>query len=206
MSSPWRSTPAYRRRAVPDEFITPCQPTLVHKVPAGPQWQHELKFDGFRLLARKDGDSVRLWSRTAKSWTDAFPRIRRAVAALPVETVVLDGEAMVEDEIGRSDFHALRTDRGQRDAVFVTWDVLILDEWDLRALPLHERRQRLDELLERAGEGIVRTHVFDDGEALFRHACAAGLEGIVSKRRDSPYRSGRAPQWVKVKCEGYQRR
>ncbi|MEJ1930054.1 hypothetical protein WDZ92_07190 [Nostoc sp. NIES-2111] len=174
--------------------------------PKGPLWQHEVKYDGYRILARAGEGRVRLWSRNTLDWTARLPRIAEAVSALPVASVVLDGEAITEDHLGRPDFHGLRSVIGLNHAVFVVWDLLEFNGYDTRGQPLSWRRARLDELLPEPVDGIIPAEVFCDGRALFRHACALNLEGVVSKRLDSQYRSGRALTWLKAKCEGYCRR
>ena len=188
--------------------VAPCLATLVSQVPRGELWLHEIKWDGYRLIAFKQGRKVRLATRRGLDWTARFPAIAEAVAALPVETVVLDGEAIVEDAGGVASFSALQaalSDEGgriAREAVLVAFDLLHLDGEDLRALPLGERKKRLAGLLPAGEGGALRLgeHLEVDGEAMIRSACRLGLEGVISKRRDRPYRSGRSDDWVKVKC------
>src|SRR4051794_17930733 len=100
----WRTAPARNRRSPPG-FILPCQPVLAKVVPTGPEWIHELKWDGFRIIVRRDLGRTRLWSRNALNWAEAFPRIRDAIERLPAESLVLDGEAVLLTDTGRSDFH-----------------------------------------------------------------------------------------------------
>ena len=202
---PWVRLSVSRRQLPPVGFITPCQPTLVEKPPEGPQWSHELKYDGFRMIARVELGRAHVWSRNARDWTASLPRIERALEALPVTSVILDGEAITEDDIGRPDFHGLRSVYGLASAIYVVWDILEFDGRDVRSLPLHARRQLLGMVAENAPDGLLMAETFDDGPALFRSACEFGLEGIVSKRLDSPYRSGRSLAWLKTKYEGYQR-
>src|SRR5918993_1139628 len=168
------------KRLLPPGFIIPCQPTLAHKVPAGGGWIHELKHDGFRVLAFKDGDKVRLWSRNGRDWSSEFVAITEAMRALPFKRVMLDGEAVAH----------------------------CLDAQDARGLELIGRRRMLQKALKKAGpvlrfsENLSAEH----GEAMFCHACALGLEGIVSKRLTSRYKSGACKSWLKVKNPGYERR
>jgi bifunctional non-homologous end joining protein LigD len=204
-----RSPPLARERRRPPGFIVPCQPTLADKPPSGPEWIHELKCDGFRMIARRDGESVRIWSRNGRPWTREFPRIAEAVRALPCSSIVLDGEAICDGDDGRTDFGALLSPGGCEEGYLTAFDLLMLGGKDLRTTPLEARRASLAALLSVAGspDGIVFSEAFDDGAALFRHACRlGGIEGIVSKRRDRLYRSGRSSHWLKVLCPDYERR
>jgi bifunctional non-homologous end joining protein LigD len=189
--------------------IQPCLATLVDEAPEGSQWLHEIKWDGYRLIAFLDRAKARLKSRNGLDWSKRFPGIASAVAALPVTSAILDGEAVMEDESGTSSFSRLqqalsRTTEGvAANAVFHAFDLLYLDGEDLRPLPLEERKARLAGLLAEAPEGAVlrlSEHLDADGPAMLRNACRMGLEGVISKRRDLPYRSGRNADWVKIKC------
>jgi bifunctional non-homologous end joining protein LigD len=188
----------------PTGFIEPCLPTLAQTVPSGPQWAFEIKADGYRFICRREGDRVRVFSRNARDWTDRVPLIVEAMLALPVTSATVDGEGVVVDERGVTDFERLRTalaERGGSRAVFLYgFDPLELGGEDLRAHPWGIRRATLTRLLRKASPGIrLSEHLDGDGETIFRHACALGAEGIVAKRRDRPYRSGRCADWVKVK-------
>ncbi|WP_460449140.1 ATP-dependent DNA ligase [Alsobacter sp. SYSU BS001988] len=154
------------------------------------------------MICRRTGSESRLWSRNALNWTGRLPRIATGLLSLPCGSCVLDGEAQLPD--GRDDFHALRSAAGGRHAILMAFDLLELDGRDLRPLPLDERRAGLQRLLAVPVHGVAFVDATDeDGEALFRHACVMGLEGIISKRRDAPYRSGRSQTWRKSKCPGY---
>ena len=167
-----------------------------------PEWTHELKWDGHRIVARREGGTVRLWSRTGRNWADAFPSITAAIKQLPVESIVLDGEAVCLREDGRPDFHALRSKHACKDARLIAYDLLSVDSEDLRRMPLQERRRRLERLLNNNPTLWFSSHVEGvKGDALFRHACGMNLEGIVSKRVDTPYRSGPCIAWRKIKFE-----
>ena len=122
----WRISPARSRRAPPAGFIVPCQPSLVVKPPAGPDWRHEVKHDGYRIVARKQGERVSLWSRYGADFTDRLPRIAEAVRALAADHALIDGEALVFRPDGRSDFGALRTKAGGAEACAVAFDLLEL--------------------------------------------------------------------------------
>jgi bifunctional non-homologous end joining protein LigD len=200
-------SPLARERRRPAGFIKPCQPTLSDKAPSGPLWLHEIKVDGYRIIACKSGDTVRLWSRNGRDWSREFLAVTEALAALRVEEIVLDGEAMAHCQDGWPDFHGLRSNDGAAGACLFAFDLLRLNGEDLRPLPLEERRARLRKALRGAGKALrFSEHLEGDGEAIFRHACALGLEGIVSKRRDIRYRSGRSLTWLKIKNPTYERR
>ena len=131
----WRSSSRpVRSRSKPDGFILPCQPALADRPPSGPGWLHEIKFDGYRVIARKDGEQVRLWARTTSDYSKAFTRIRDAVAALPVDSAVLDGEAIVMRSAHRCDFEALRSRQGQAGAILVAYDIMEVDGRDVRRI------------------------------------------------------------------------
>ena len=188
--------------------VEPCLATLVSQVPAGDRWLHEIKWDGYRLLAFKTQGKVRLATRRGHDWTVRFPAIAEAVGALPVDEIILDGEAVIEDANGVSSFSALQNalsdehGRIARNAALVAFDLLYLDGFDLRELPLEDRKARLAGLVPAGTAGFLRfgEHIEGDGPAMVRSACRLGLEGVISKRRDRPYRSGRGENWLKVKC------
>lgn len=194
------------------ERVEPCLATLVDKPPEGERWWHEIKWDGYRLIASvRDGDA-RLATRNGHDWTARFPPIASAMRKLSARSAILDGEAVVLDESGVPSFSALQAALGSRkgpgdkaahEAAFHAFDLLYLDGQDIRREPLETRKAALAALLSvRGQEGTIRysEHIEGAGEAMFRHACLMGLEGIVSKRRDRPYRSGRSDDWFKTKC------
>jgi bifunctional non-homologous end joining protein LigD len=201
-------SPLARDRRSPSGFIRPALPVLAHGVPDGDGWIHEVKHDGFRVIALKEGDEVRLWSRNGRNWAADFLAITAAVMALPVTRIVLDGEAVAHCPEGMPDFHALLGRAGCARACLYGFDLLWLEAQDMRGLALIERRALLREHLKSAGPAIIYSEHLEakDGEGMFRHACRMGLEGIVSKRVDSRYRSGRCASWVKVKNPAYERR
>jgi bifunctional non-homologous end joining protein LigD len=181
---------------------------LSDRPPSGPEWLHEIKFDGYRVIARKDGARIRLWARTTSDYTGAFTRIRDAVAALPAENAVIDGEAVLPRTDGSFDFEGLRSREGQAGAILVAYDVMELDGQDTRPEPLEVRRKRLARLLKAKAvrEGVQLSEALAvDGGRIFRHACAMGLEGIVSKRVGSRYVSGRTRAWLKTKNPNFER-
>jgi ATP-dependent DNA ligase len=173
-------------------------------VPIGPQWLYEIKHDGFRFICRRDGDRVRVFSRRGHDWTDRVPAIAGAIQSLRVKSITLDGEGVVCDANGVSDFDQLRAAVGRlgsRDAFLYAFDLLEINDTDLRRDAWHVRRATLTSILRKARDGIrVSEHIDStDGATVFQHSCAMGLEGIVAKRRDRPYRSGRSPDWIKIK-------
>jgi bifunctional non-homologous end joining protein LigD len=202
----------------PPRFVPVALATLYGGPPSGSDWLHEIKFDGYRIEARLDHGAkhgaVQLLTRKEQNWTHRFPPVAEAVAALPAVTALLDGEIVVEDERGISNFSLLQTDLkdGRTDRfVYYAFDLLYLDGRDLTGEPLVERKQSLAGLLARRtkdaleGNVIRYTGDFDDaGPLILRHACEMGLEGIVSKRRNAPYRSGRTDNFVKTKCRSEQ--
>jgi len=162
-------------------------------------WLHEIKHDGLRVIARKDGDRVRLYSRPGNSLTDRFPLIVEALAGLRSRSCIIDGEAVCCDK-GVPSFDRLRYRRHDASVFMYAFDLIELDGDDLRREPLDIRKATLASLLRRAAPGLrLNEHIEADGPTVFAHACQMGLEGIVSKRKSSTYRSGRSPDWLKSK-------
>jgi ATP-dependent DNA ligase len=180
-------------------------PTLARTVPAGPQWAHEIKHDGYRMICRRDGDRVRIFTRRGHDWTERMPVIAEALASLPITSVTIDGKAVICDRKGVSDFGILRASlsrrRGSRAAFMFAFDVLELNGTDLRPRPWSMRRELLIDLLGDSAGGVVLSEdVYGaHGPAIYEAARRMGLEGIVSKRIDRSYRSGRSRDWVKIK-------
>jgi ATP-dependent DNA ligase len=165
--------------------------------------------DGFRIIARKDGDRVRLYSRQGNDFTDRFPLIVEALARLRPRSVIIDGEAVVCDENGVPSFDRLRYRRHDGSVFLYGFDLIALNGDDLRREPLEVRKATLASMLAKVGPGVrFNEHIEGDGPTVFAHACRMGLEGIVSKRKGSPYRSGRSRDWLKSKnpaCEAVRR-
>ena len=162
--------------------------------PSGPLWLHEIKHDGFRIIARKDSHRVRLYSRPGNDLTPRFPLIVEAVSRLRGRAIIVDGEAVACGDDGIPDFDRLRYCRHDDSVLLCAVDLIELDGDDLRREPLVTRKATLASLLSKASPGILLNEPFEhDGPTVFAHACKLGLEGIVSKRKDSPYRSGRTP-------------
>ena len=180
--------------------IAPCLPKPAKEPPSGPDWIHEIKHDGFRILARRNGNGVRLYTRNGSNFADRFPRIVEAVANLPVQSCFIDGEAIVVDERGLAAFDLLRSWRHDHAVVLCAFDLVELDGKDLRQEPIEERKHSLANLLYRERDGIIFNQHYDgDGALIFKQACTLGCEGIVSKRLGSTYRSGRVNDWLKIK-------
>jgi bifunctional non-homologous end joining protein LigD len=187
-------------------FVEPCLALLVEKPPEGDSWLHEIKFDGYRLMAAIEGESIRLLTRSGLNWTGRFPGIAEAFENFPAKSALVDGEAVVEDENGVSRFSALQEALSERKtasaAVFFAFDLLYLDGYNLREAALDDRKDILAKLLSSNRHPSLRysDHVVGSGQSMYEYACRLGLEGIVSKRRDAPYRSGRHGEWAKSKC------
>src|SRR6201981_1545645 len=164
-------------------FIAPCIPARAAKPPAGPDWVHEIKHDGYRLIVRRDGDTVRLFTRRGYDWTQRYPAIGRAAAKFRARSFTIDGEAAVCGSDGIAVFDALHRRGTVTEAMLFAFDLLELDGVDYRPLPLAERKKRLARLVDRRLAGIAMVdHTDARGELLFEQACRMGLEGIVSKR------------------------
>jgi bifunctional non-homologous end joining protein LigD len=166
---------------------------------------HEIKYDGYRLQARIDGGSVQLLTRTGLDWTARFPSIAKALKGLKLKRALIDGEAVVEDEAGVTSFSKLveALEAGHSDEmVFIAFDLLHLDGVNVTSAPLIERKELLKAIVARSRSKRLRysEHLTSDGAAVLREACSLGLEGIISKRTDRPYRSGRNGEWLKSKC------
>ena len=191
------------------DFVPPSLATLHATVPSGRGWAHEIKFDGYRIQARLDRRKVRLLTRKGLDWTEKFPNVAAAVAKLPAGTALIDGEIVVEDEDGVSNFSELQAalKQGERERfIYYVFDLLHLDGRDLTGLPMVERKAELLRLLAATESGpvIYSEHFQGDGQAVLSAACQFRLEGIVSKRLDAPYRSGRSESFIKIKCSNAQ--
>jgi bifunctional non-homologous end joining protein LigD len=201
--------PRHRRAAPLPHFVAPCLATLVDKAPDSDRFEHEIKFDGYRIQARLDHGKVKLLTRKGLDWTKRFPGVAEAVAKLPAETALIDGELVSEDADGISRFSLLQQDltsaRHDRMALYA-FDLMHLDGVDLKPLPLVERKGALAKLLGHRTRGALRysESLTERGPVLLKQACKMGLEGIISKRVDAPYRSGRGHDWLKAKCSDRQ--
>lgn len=215
LDAPLRSLPKKKRNPSQPQLlfdpmperIEPCLALLKAKPPIGDEWIFEVKWDGYRLAVHVETTGVRILTRGGHDWTHRFPAIEKAAKAYG-STMILDGEAVVLDAQGRSDFGLLQQDLGGRGGkrvtdktIFYAFDLLYLDGHDLTNLDLAERREMLESLIIDP-EGVIRLseEIEADGEALLRTACAHGLEGIIAKNKNQRYRSGRTGDWLKIKC------
>jgi bifunctional non-homologous end joining protein LigD len=181
-------------------IIEPCLPSPAKAPPSGSGWIHEIKHDGFRILARRDSAGVRLITRAGNEFSHRFPFIATAVSKLPVRSCLIDGEAIVCDENGLAVFDLIRRHGALASAVLYAFDLLALDGRDLRREPIEKRKALLAKLLKGSHLSIALNEDFEeDGASVYSAAWQLGCEGIVSKRLGSPYRSGRSSVWVKVK-------
>jgi bifunctional non-homologous end joining protein LigD len=179
----------------------PCVPTSGTSVPATPVWLHEIKYDGYRLIVQRDGKTVRLFSRNGNDWSYRYPWIVEAALRNKQGQFVIDGEAVVLGVDGIADFNALHSRKHNHEVQLYAFDILALDGEDLRDWPLLLRKNDLARLPASRPDGIF-VAPFERGEIgpdLFCAACNMGLEGMVSKRSDRPYRAGRSKDWIKVK-------
>lgn len=187
------------------DFVAPCLAQRQKDVPDGEAWVHEIKFDGYRLEARIERGNVTLLTRNNLDWTKRFSRVAKSLTALDVETALLDGEVVVMREDGTTSFPELVADLkagiGSR-MVYYAFDLLYLNGVDLRGAPLIERKAVLAKLLNSRKAGTLRLseHFTTEGHKMLDKACQLGLEGIISKRADKPYRSGRTGDWIKITC------
>jgi bifunctional non-homologous end joining protein LigD len=175
------------QRTVPAGFIAPCLPTKTDKLPSDSQWLHEIKHDGFRIIARKKGSQVRLYSRPGNDLTHRFPLIVETLARLRSRSCIIDGEAVGCDANGVTSFNLVRYRHHDESIFLYAFDLIELTGDDLRRDPLEGRRATLQMMLAKAGPGIrFNEHIEGDGETVFRHACKLGLEGAIRKRAPRP--------------------
>jgi bifunctional non-homologous end joining protein LigD len=196
--------PATNRRrdlTLPAGFIAPCLPMMAPRPPSEPFWLHEVKYDGVRVIARKDSRRVRLYDQLGEDLTQRFPLIAEAMARLPSCTI--DGEAVVCDDRGVPSFDLLQSRRRDDRAFLCAFDLIELSCDDRRRDPLEQRKVDLSRLLADAPPGLVLNNWVNggevDGAVVFEQVCALSLEGVVSKRKGSRYIAGRSPYWLKMK-------
>ncbi|MDB5780993.1 DNA ligase D [Caballeronia mineralivorans] len=186
-------------------LIEPQLATLVNRAPTVGEWSYEIKFDGYRMLARLGHGSAQLFTRNGHDWSDRMPNLLAALKSLPVDDAWLDGEAVVLDSAGIPDFNALQNSfdrRGTSKIILFLFDLLYLNGTDIREQPLRARRALLSELMEEVNSDLLRysDDFAQDPDSLVASACKMKLEGIIGKRADAPYRSGRSTDWIKLKC------
>jgi bifunctional non-homologous end joining protein LigD len=182
-------------------FVEPALASAIGKVPTGERWIHEIKFDGYRVQLHLINDAIKVFTRRGIHWTRRFKKIANDAFQISAGSAIIDGEIVVPAADGGTDFSVLQNQlRGKSDKiVMVAFDLLYLNGYDLRKLPLLERKALLKSLI--AKTAIQFSESFEvDGREMFKHACELGLEGVVSKVRDSRYASGRGNDWVKKTC------
>lgn len=180
---------------MPLMFIPPAAPVPGPNPPRGPDWLHEIKWDGWRCQIIKDENGVRIYSRSMTEWTDRLPTVAAAIQEIPARSMIIDGELISN----AGDFYDIPTAIKWRRVAFAAFDLLHHNGNDLRRMPLTGRKQSLAKLLVKSREPIILSEVFDDGEALLKAANDHRLEGIVSKLRNQSYVSGNNRGWIKVK-------
>jgi bifunctional non-homologous end joining protein LigD len=193
------------RRAPMPESVKPQLAVVAQRAPDGADWLHEIKYDGYRLLAHVARGKVRLATRSGLDWTGKFQELARHFTELPVETALIDGEVVQLAVDGTTSFSGLQEalSVGRTGGLsFFAFDLLYRDGWDLTGAALEDRKKALGEIVPREAQGVLRysDHQIGQGPAVLRQACKLGLEGIVSKRREAPYHAGRDASWRKVKC------
>ena len=200
-SIPGRAGPILAAAMPVLRFIEPCLPSPADRPPSGSNWIHEIKHDGYRLMARRDSVGIRLITRRGNDWSHRFPLVVEAVNHLKVRSCLIDGEVVCCDERGLAPFDVLRRRRNEAEAFLYAFDLLELDGTDLRREPIEVRKATLASILRKSRPGLrLNEHLAHDcGLTVFQHACQLGCEGIVSKRLGSHYRSGRSPDWLKFK-------
>jgi bifunctional non-homologous end joining protein LigD len=188
------------QRMRPSRLVEPCIPSPADKPPSGPDWVQEIKHDGYRLMARRDPVGIRLLTRNGYDWAPRYPLIIQAVNALKVRSCLIDGEAVACDDNGLAVFRDAAREVSGRQVFLYAFDLLELNGKDFRREPFEVRKATLTSVLRSCPPGVrMNEHLTHDGNVVFRHACKLGLEGIVSKRLGSPYRSGRSRDWLKMK-------
>jgi bifunctional non-homologous end joining protein LigD len=182
-------------------FVEPALATSIGKAPSGERWIHEIKFDGYRVQVHLANEAVKIFTRRGHDWTHRFKKIADEAWHISAGSAIIDGEVVVPAADGTTDFSVLQNELKGRSIriVMIAFDLLYLNGYDIRKLPLIERKSLLKKLVDKTE--IQFSESFEvDGREMFKHACKTGLEGVVSKVRDSRYNSGRGNDWVKVTC------
>ena len=190
-------------------FVRPQLATLVDSVPQGDEWLHEIKFDGYRILCRIDNKRAKFLTREGQDWTGRFGGLVETAQGLPLHQAFLDGEVVALEESGKTNFQLLQNSLKQNNTatlVYFVFDLLYIDGWDFTRCPLRDRKNILEKILKpkrtKKAPNSLRysEHWIGQGDELYRESCRKGLEGIVSKKANQPYRSERSRDWLKVKC------
>jgi ATP-dependent DNA ligase len=198
----------FSTRKFPPNLFAPCLPMTAPRPPSGPLWLHEIKHDGIRVIAQRQGDRVKLYGRHGNDMTKRFPLIVEAMMRLRASSCVIDGEAVLCGDDGIPSFDLLRHKLHEGRGFLYAFDLIELDGEDLRGATLEQRKVSLWRMLKNATGGTTSPGLLindwiegaeSDGATVFQHACSLGLEGIVSKRKGSRYNSGRSPYWLKLK-------
>ncbi|WP_213286127.1 non-homologous end-joining DNA ligase [Bradyrhizobium sp. sGM-13] len=196
-----RKKPAAGTKAPYPGFIEPALAALIERVPSGDRWIHEIKFDGYRVQVHLANGTVKIFTRRGNDWTRRLRKIASDAWHIAAGSAIIDGEVVVPSKDGTTDFSVLQNElKGKSNRiVLVAFDLLYLNGYDLRTLPLHERKALLRKTID--GTDVQFSESFEiDGSEMYAHACKVGLEGVVSKVRDSRYLSGRIRDWVKKTC------
>jgi bifunctional non-homologous end joining protein LigD len=197
-----RKPPAIGVKSPYPGFIEPALATSIDKVPKGERWIHEIKFDGYRVQLHLAHEAVTVYTRRGNNWTKRFKKVADEAWHISAGSAILNGEIVVPAANGATDFSVLQNELKGRSTkiVMVAFDLLYFNGYDLRKLPLEERKSHLKKLI--AKTAIQCSESFEvDGPAMYKHACSVGLEGVVSKVRDSRYPAGRGNDWVKKTCQ-----
>ncbi|MBR0777266.1 non-homologous end-joining DNA ligase [Bradyrhizobium diazoefficiens] len=182
-------------------FVEPALASSIEKVPSGARWIHEIKFDGYRVQVHLANEAVKVFTRRGHDWTNRFKKVADDAWHIKAGSAIVDGEVVVPAADGTTDFSVLQNELKGRSTsiVLVAFDLLYLNGRDLRKLPLFQRKTELKKIIH--GTEVQFSESFEiEGREMFAHACKIGLEGVVSKVRDSAYASGRGNNWVKKTC------
>ena len=191
---------AKRINRLPVGFVIPAQPVLASRPPSGSGWVHEIKHDGYRMIVRRDGAAVRIYSRNANDWTARLRAIADGAERIKARSFTIDGEAVVLGPDGLSRFEELSRREAAGTAILYAFDLIEHDGEGMRNRPFLDRKAALARLLRNTGAGILlNQNIVEDGPVVFDHACRLGAEGIVSKKVDATYRSGPCRVWIKVR-------
>jgi bifunctional non-homologous end joining protein LigD len=196
-----RKFPAIGTKAAYPGFVPPALATKIERVPSGERWVHEIKFDGYRVQLHIINDDIKVFTRRGNDWTKRLRKVAADAYLINAKSAIIDGEVVVPAADGTTDFSVLQNElKGKSDKiVMVAFDLLYLNGYDVRKLPFLERKALLQKLI--AKTAIQYSESFElDGREMFKHACKTGLEGVVSKVRDSRYPTDRTNDWVKVTC------